>query len=185
MALRRFAALRGGGGGGTLGPMRQILHTAPPEGSLIAPFAAREGHYVDAFCVHVPTRQYLRDFVAAFYTTRLFRVERMVLGVLARSPSSDADAMALAAGVTDRFAVWSVEARRAEEVLLADASGRTKSWLHAAPEGQGTRLWFGSVVVPVPRGGSSVLGPVFHTLEGAHRVYARLLLQSAAANLGG
>lgn len=166
--------------------MRQILHTAPPDGSLIAPFAQRGGHYVDAFCVHVPTRQYLRDFVSAFYTTRLLRIERAVLGVLARSPSSDADAMALAAGMTERFAVWHVEARREDELLLADASGRTKSWLHAAPEGQGTRLWFGSVVVPVQRPGRAPsLGPVFGTLEGAHKFYARLLLKSAAANLGG
>ena len=167
------------------GHMRQIYQTTPPTGSLIAPFTSLEGYYVDALCVHVPTRQYQRDFVSAFYTTRLFRLERFVLSTLARTPTSDADAMALAAGMTDRFAVWTVEARREDEILLADASGRTKSWLHAAPEGQGTRLWFGSVVVPVMRKGKPTLGPVFHTLEGVHKVYARLLLKAAASNLGG
>lgn len=166
--------------------MRHIFQTAPPTGSLIAPFQTQDGFYVDAFCVHVPTRQYLRDFVSAFYTTRLFKVERTVLSLLARAPSSDADAMALAAGMTDRFAVWSVEARLDNEILLADRYGRTKSWLHAAEEGQGTRLWFGSVVVPVARAGQPpTLGPVFHTLERAHKFYARALLKAAASNLGG
>lgn len=166
--------------------MRHIYQTTPPTGSLIAPFLTLDGHYVDAFCVHVPARQYLRDFVSAFYTTRLFRMERTVLSVLARAPSSDADAMALAAGMADRFAVWTVEARREDEILLGDGSGRTKSWLHAAEEGQGTRLWFGSVVVPTVREGKPpTLGPVFHTLEGVHKMYARALLRAAAGNLGG
>ena len=165
--------------------MRQIYQTDPPPGSLLTPFTTLDGHYTDAFCVHVPTRQYLRDYVSAFYTTRLFKMERLVLTTLARAPSSDADAMALAAGVTDRFAVWEVEGRTDHEILLGDSSGRTKSWLHAAQEDEGTRLWFGSVVVPVERKGRLVLGPVFHTLLGAHKVYSRLLLKAAASNLGG
>ena len=165
--------------------MRQIYQTDPPKGSLLTPFATKEGHYTDAFCVHVPTRQYLRDYVSAFYTTRLFWMERFVLSTLARAPSSDADAMALAAGMTDRFAIWEVEARDEEQILLSDRSGRTKSWLYAAPEDGGTRLWFGSVVVPVERRGKLVLGPVFHTLLGAHKLYSRMLLKAAASNLGG
>ncbi len=162
--------------------MRSIRQMEPPDGSLIAPFVAREGLYTDAFSVQVPTTQYLRDFVSAFYTTRLFRAERMVLGLVAGAPSSDADAMALAAGMTDRFAVWTVEARRTDELLLAETSGRTKSWLHAATGPDGTRLWFGSVVLPARGGG---LGPVFHVLQGPHRVYARMLLRAAASRLGG
>lgn len=162
--------------------MQPIRQMEPPASSLLAPFAAREGVYTDAFCAQVPTEQYLRDFVSAFYSTRLFRAERALLGVLARAPSSDADAMALAAGMTDRFAVWTVEVRRPDELLLADASGRTRSWLHAALAPGGTQLWFGSVVLPGPRGG---LGPVFRGLQGAHRLYARMLLRAAARSLGG
>ena len=128
--------------------MGRIAPDTPPEESLIAPFFEQAGCYADAFCAEVPTRQYLRDFVSAFYTTGLFRAERAVLGLLARAPSSDADAMALAAGMTDRFAVWRVEARTEDQILLADASGRTKSWLHARPGANGTQLWFGSVVLP-------------------------------------
>ena len=157
----------------------------PPDTSLIAPFAEREAHYVDAFCVDVPTQQYLRDYVSAFYTTSLFSVERLVLTVFARAPSSDADAMALAAGTTDQFAVWTVEARTETEILLADKSGRTKSWLYAETGESGTRLWFGSVVVPVEHRGRLTLGPVFHALETVHKVYARALLKAAARNLGG
>jgi hypothetical protein len=160
-------------------PIRQLQ---PPASSLIAPFMAREGVYADAFCVEVPTEQYLRDFVSAFYTTGLFRAERAVLGLLARTPTSDADAMALAAGVTDRFAVWTVAARTEDQILLADASGRTKSWLHARPGAHGTQLWFGSVVLPGAQGRME-LG--FRLLLGPHRLYARMLLRAAARNLGG
>lgn len=165
--------------------MSHVIASPPPAQSLIAPFGHVEGHYMDAFYTDVPTRQFLRDYVSAFYTTRLFQAERFVLSTLARAPSSDADAMALAAGMTDRFAVWCVEGRSEDELLMADASGRTKSWLHTAPQAEGTRLWFGSVVVPVIRRGKPTLGPVFPTLEALHKIYARLLLKSAARSLGG
>ena len=159
--------------------MSKIIQTAPPAGSLIAPFAEKEAHYVDAFRQDTGEDVRLSDYIAAFYTTPLFRAERAVLRLTARAPSSDADATALAAGVSDTFAIWTVEARRDDEILLADRSGRTKSWLHVAP-GQ---VWFGSVVVPVARGGTLTLGPVFHALLGFHQIYSRLLLRSAVARV--
>jgi hypothetical protein len=46
-------------------------------------------------------------------------------------------------------------------------------------------LRFGSVVVPVPgRGGKLTLGPVFHSLQGAHKIYSRALLAGAVRRLG-
>ena len=49
----------------------------------------------------------------------------------------------------------------------------------------GTRLYFGSVVVPVhdPKTGEMGLGPVHGPLIGFHKLYSRLLLGAAARRL--
>lgn len=163
--------------------MTPVRDATPPDGTLIAPFARRDGYYVDGFCVDLASAVSLEAFITAFYTTSLFRAERVVLRLAARAPSTDADVAALAQGRAEQFAAWTVEARTQDEIVLGDASGRTKSWLRVAPHPGGTQLWFGSVVVPVEQRGRLTLGPVFHALLGAHKVYSRLLLGAAAARL--
>lgn len=156
-----------------------IRQTDVPAGSLIAPYATSEGHYTDCFVVAGSDGD-LPAFIEAFYTQPLMRAERVVLRIAARAPSTDAEARALAHGRADRFAVWTVSQRTETEILLADASGRTLSWLSVA-----AGLAFGSVVVPVPdRRGRLTLGPVFHSLRGAHKLYSRALLAGAARRLG-
>lgn len=151
-----------------------------PDGTLIAPYAVAEAHYVDCFECANARGAGLAALIQAFYTQPLFKAERVVLGMAARTPSTDADVAALASGATDRFAVWHVAGRTATEVLMQDKSGRTLSWLQAEAE----VLRFGSVVVPVPgRGGKLTLGPVFHSLLGAHKVYSRALLAGAARRI--
>lgn len=158
----------------------EINETPPPTGSLIAAYAMREGYYTDCFETPIKQGVVLSDFIRAFYTQPLFRAERVVLRIAARAPSTDAEVDALAAGTSTRFAVWQVEDRRKDEVLLQEKSGRTCSWLQV----HGGHLRFGSVVVPVAgRGGKPTLGPVFHSLLGAHKVYSRALLSGAARRL--
>jgi hypothetical protein len=148
-----------------------------PPATLIAPFAEADAHYVDCFECVAPGLVTLEQFLRAFYTQPLFRAERLVLRVLAAAPSTDADVAELATGQADRFAVWHVAGRTRTEALMRDKSGRTMSWLQA----DGHILRFGSVVVPVRgRGGKLTLGPVFHSLLGAHKVYSRALLAGAA-----
>ena len=166
-------------GGGMSGPEECPV----PDNRLISPFKLAEAHHTDAFCFEYTGQVDLADFVAAFYTTWLFKLERVVLHVFAKAPSSDAQAQELAAGESDTFAVWRVEGREPTEILLGERSGRTKSWLAVEPTGETTRLWFGSIVVPVERKGKLTLGPVFDSLLGAHKVYSRLLLMAAAARL--
>lgn len=158
----------------------QIEQTSVPEGSLIAPSAARDGHYADCFACANPTGAGLAAFVTAFYTQPLFQAERLVLRFAARAETTDAEAANLASGTSDHFAVWTVRARSASELLLQDKSGRTMSWLQATPD----TLRFGSVVTPVPgRGGKLTLGPVFQSLMGAHKLYSLALLAGAARRL--
>ena len=154
-----------------------IVETAVPQGSLIAPFAEMAAHHTDCFECANPNGAGLDPFVRAFYTQPLFQAERVVLRIAARAPSTDAQAEALAAGKAERFAVWRVADRTATDLLMRERSGRTMSWLQATPD----VLRFGSVVVPVRgRGGALTLGPVFDSLMGAHKLYSRALLAGAA-----
>lgn len=148
-----------------------------------------EGAYVDCYCIDSPWRVSQAEYVEAFYTTAVFRVERLVLRWVLSKPSSDRDARLLAEGARETFAVWQVEARDADQLLLADVTGRTKSWLMSAPVGDGhgnaTRLYFGSAVMPARHRatGERRLGPVFHALLGFHQCYSRVLLTAARARL--
>jgi len=103
--------------------MDQVSDAPLPDGSLIAPFGEMEGHYTDAFRVRVAGDVDLAALIGAFYRTPLFRAERFVLRIAARAPSTDAELDALASGAAERFAAWSVEARRDDEILLSDQSG--------------------------------------------------------------
>jgi hypothetical protein len=120
------------------------------------------------------------QFVEAFYTTWIFKLERWILSWAVAKPSTDEEARGLAAGTRDRFAAWTVEDRATDQLLMCDYQKHTRSWLMvAACELDGnpaTRLYFGSVVVPVERF-------AYKALLGFHRLYSRLLLNSARARL--
>jgi hypothetical protein len=55
----------------------------------------RWGNYQDCFAVNVAQRVNLDDFVFAFYTTPVFRLERLILRVAIGTGSTDADARAV------------------------------------------------------------------------------------------
>ena len=156
----------------------QIDELPPPETSLIQKYRKAEGHYTDAFVTEAPEGVELPAYIAAFYTTPLFKAERILLR-LGGIKSTDDEVQALADGRRERFAAWTVEARTPDEILLRDGAGRTMSWL-ALQQG---KMWFGSVVVPVRQRGKLTLGPVFNSLIGAHKVYSRMLLSAAAHRL--
>jgi hypothetical protein len=145
-----------------------------------------DGAFADCYATHVAGGVTLARYVEAFYTTWLFKLERGVLALAGR-PSSDEHARQLAQGARDGFAAWTVESRDADQLLLCDILGRTRSWLMVAPEVERaatTRLYFGSAVVPKPdRHGRPVLGAGFHALLGFHRLYSRALLSTARRRL--
>lgn len=161
-------------------------HPLPPE-ALLQRYVA-QGAYTDCYATELPMAVPPANYVEAFYTTSLFKLERVLLAWLARRPSHDAEARDLAAGSAQRFAAWRVEARDAGQLLMADDSGRTRSWLMCAPiDGAPTRtrLYFGSAVLPRtdPATGERRMGAAFAALLGFHKLYSRLLLRSASARL--
>jgi hypothetical protein len=156
-----------------------------PEYALLATYRA-QGAYTDCFVVEVPGIISQAQFVEAFYTSWLFKVERMVLKYAVAKPSTDAQAVALAAGSRNDFAAWHLEARRPDQLLMCDYQGRTRSWLMVTPlEGPVTRLSFGSAVVAVRRRlGKKKMPMAFHVLLSIHRLYAKALLRAAVGQLG-
>lgn len=159
--------------------------TPPPPDSLLARLAAERGAFADAYTLRFPRTVSLAEFVEAFYTTRLFKVERALLALFGK-PSSDAMARAVARGDGLRLAVWTIEAREGDELLMHEDSGATRSWFKVeAVQGGGTTLWFGSAVVPRQHkaGEGARMGRVFHALLGFHRWYSRALLKAAARRL--
>lgn len=145
------------------------------------------GAYTDCYVTAVRKDLALPEYVEAFYTTTVFKLERLVLQYAVSRPSTDDDVTRLARGEIGSFSAWSVEERAPNQLLLCDFRHRTRSWLMVAPSGSGaagTQLYFGSAVVPVRNAsGRSTLGFTFNALLGFHKAYSRVLLSTAASKL--
>lgn len=147
--------------------------------------------YADCYVTQIARHVSHAEYVEAFFTTPLFKLERLLLAWLVSKPSTDTQASQLASGTLDSFAAWSVEDRCEDQLLMCDFQGRTRSWLMVAPaEGESagsTRLYFGSAVVPArtARTGTEApdLGWTFRLLLGFHKLYSRALLFSAKSRL--
>ena len=168
--------------------MRAASAIAPcelPQGALLRKYLG-SGAYADCFFTDIASDVSHAEYVEAFYTTWVFKLERLILKWFVSRPSTDAEAQELATGNRDTFAAWVVEGRSTDQILLSDFRGTTRSWLMRIPLTFGvTRLYFGSAVVPIanPRSGEARMGFVFRALLGFHRLYSRILLKSAASRL--
>jgi uncharacterized membrane protein len=169
---------------GSARPAATIVEQALPPAALLGRYDGRGG-YADCLVVTVPGPVTQAAYVEAFYTTPLFKLERLVLAVLLARPSTDDQARRLAAGETDRFAAWTVEARAVDQILLRDFLGSSRSWLMSAPDAgaaaPATTLYFGTALVPRRDGGG--FGLAFRALVPFHRRYARALLRAAVRRL--
>jgi hypothetical protein len=145
---------------------------------------ARPDDYLDCFAVDLPQSLSLEGYAWAFYTSWLFKLERLILG-WAGHPSTDQQARALARGEIQAFAAWKLEAREAKQMLMRDVTGATCSWLMVEPISSGTRLYFGSGVRARKRqaDGSLKLPFGYRALMGLHVLYSRALLAVAAKRL--
>lgn len=156
--------------------MSTIEECALPDAALLNRYRK---DYTDCFIVDCQGSIPLGDFVYAFYTTFVFKLERVILAALAARPSTDADASQLSKGEIEKFAAWKVEDRTVDQLLMCDFRGRTRSWfmvaaidLIARPH---TRLYFGSAVIKSNGKHSTSIG----LLLGFHRLYSRILLRAA------
>lgn len=158
--------------------MAAIRVCALPEQALLAKYA-QNGAYTDCYATEVARPVSQAEYVEAFYTGALFKLERLMLAWFVSRPSTDAQAKELASGALSDFAAWRVEGRSTDQLLMCDLSGRTRSWFMVAPVQTGgstsTRLYFGSAVVR--------LDLLFNALLGFHKLYSRVLLHAARSRL--
>jgi hypothetical protein len=144
-----------------------------------------EGSYADCYTTVVRGAVSQSQFVEAFYTTPLFKLERLILLVLLGKVSTDEEARRLAAGQSDKFAAWTVEARAEDQLLMCDFMSSTRSCLMTEREERDgdvvTRLYFGSVVVRKAdqETGKRKMGLSFKIMLPFHKVYSRGLLAAA------
>ncbi len=168
--------------------MNSIQLCELPQKALLGKYQQQDA-YTDCYSVVVPHAISHSEYIEAFYTTPLFRVERFILAMLVSRPSTDLQAKQLAFGEVETFAAWNVERKAENQLLLCDFLGRTRSWLMTDAGDQGkpasTRLYFGSAVVPKvnANNGKASYGFAFHAMLGFHRLYSRALLRSAVSRL--
>lgn len=164
--------------------MTTVYKAELPENALLQRYRI-SGAYTDCYCIYSDQPVSQQDFVVAFYTTWLFKVERIILKWLASKPSSDEDARRLADDQQAAFAAWIVEARSENQLLMCDFRSRTRSWFMTEPDGDGTRLYFGSAVVPITTSSEDEpkMGAGFSLLLGFHKLYSRALLSAARSRL--
>lgn len=159
-----------------------------PDNALLTSYR-QSGDHTDCYRTELPFAVTHSQYVRAFYTTKLFKLERLILKWLVGKPSSDAQADLLAKGQTQAFAAWEVELRCENQLLLCDYLKRTRSWLmieqRQSEKGMQTLLYFGSGVVAnknAKTGGSS-FGFAFHALSWFHKLYSVALLSAAKSRL--
>lgn len=160
-----------------------IAQTTLPETAFLRRYAD-EGHYTDCFVTTIDIESSLPDFVEAFYTTALFKTERVILKWLISRPSTDEEARQVAGGARDSFAAWNVEERGNDQLLLIDVHERTGSWFMHAPRASGSTLFFGSVVFrteETPDGRD--MRWTYKSMLGFHRLYSRALLSAARSRI--
>ena len=125
---------------------------------------------------------HLAEFVFAFYTSPVFRIERLILRILAGAPSTDSEARRLAEGSGTSFAIWRVGERTATQLLMCDRYERTRSWFRVMALNDGTTLLqFGSAVASGSdhRTRAMARGNLFRLLLKFHVVYSQVLLHVA------
>jgi hypothetical protein len=167
--------------------MFSVTQGTVPNGALLRTY--RGGLYPerwresgDCFTISVDRVVSLAEFVFAFYTSPVFRMERVILGLLVGAPSTDMDARRLAEGTTASFAIWRVGERTAAQLLMCDRYERTRSWFGVVPLSDGkTLLQFGSAVASRsnPRAVPRARGSLFGLLSRFHVVYSQVLLHAA------
>ena len=141
--------------------------------------------YTDCFAIKLQKRIEFADFVVAFYTSPLFKIERFILRLIGK-PANDKKARELALGLRADFAAWTVEDRSQDQILLCDFMKKTRSWLmvELSDEERQSNLYFGSAVVFKTSETNEVKPPAgFSLLSRFHVWYSKALLNAAHRQL--
>lgn len=144
------------------------------------------GAYTDCYSTEISGQVSFPEFIFSFYTTPLFKLERLILTVTVSKPSTDIQAKQLANGEIEKFAAWTIEDRSENQLLMCDFLRRTRSWFMVVPvNATRTQLYFGSAISSRedPKTGKLSLGSGFQALLGFHQIYSMLLLYSTRSRI--
>ena len=166
--------------------MPKVFESELPSNALSATYKT-QGAFVDCYYSEIAKDVSLDEYIQAFYTTPLFKLERSLLSLATFKRANDDGAVELSLGKSDHYSIWTVEGRESNQIMLLDFSGNTRSWLMVEDKKNemGTRLYFGSVVVPKDRknNGQASLGKLFHFFGSFHKIYSKALLSAAYRKL--
>ena len=165
-----------------------VSKTTLPENALLQRYCNSE-NYTDCYTSVMRGEILHSEFIYAFYTTWLFKIERALLKRFVAKPSTDQQALKLAQGARDDFSAWIVESRCDNQLLMSDFHGRTRSWFMSercyVEDKYCSRLYFGSAVVsPKNKGAANISHRlVLNGLLCFHKLYSRSLLNCAVHRL--
>lgn len=159
-----------------------------PDKALIETYARIKGGHTDCYYVDVPRYVTLSEFIQTFFSSPVFRLERLLLNMSPTGRSTDQDIANLASGTGNTMAVWKVDAREENQLIMSAGNGPIRTWLKVDtdyPETGKTRLFFGSALAPTrnKNGEQRKLSWVFKVSLGFHGFYSQLLLSLAARRL--
>ena len=163
-----------------------------PEGAFISQYSTTHGGYSDCYYVDIQKDVALSDYILAFFSTPIFRMERLILNLVPSGRSNEQCVLDIASGTGDKMAGWKTEKRDENQLLLAVGDGPIRTWLMVQGKQSSettptktTRLYFGSAVLPtsMTKDGRPKLAIVFKLFSGLHIFYSRLLLWWAARDL--
>ena len=168
--------------------MFSIKKCAIPETGLLQKYTNTTGCYTDCFTTDVPAFVSFDDFATSFFSSPIFKLERFLIKLTLGKPTTEQDVKDFVSGKSNDFAVWQVEERSENQLLLAVGKGQIRTWLmveHVKADTDGTikqtNLYFGSAVLPKDQNGS--MGMMFHALLGFHVLYSKILLWQAQRGL--
>ncbi|MEE2945352.1 MAG: hypothetical protein VX444_09285 [Pseudomonadota bacterium] len=150
-----------------------------PETSFLKAYNSLPGHYTDCFETVVDGQVSLSELVEAFFTSPVLRLERKLLGLVGM-PSTTAAVTALANGAGTNVSGWETEQRDETQLLLAIFQNGIRTWLMVEPDDTGTKLFFGSAVVPKNADSENPkLDWWVKAFMGFHLLYSRIVLAAA------
>ena len=167
--------------------MPKVIASELPTHALSAPYQ-EQGAFVDCYYIDIAKDISLDEYIQAFYTTSIFKLERSLLSLAMLKRTKDDEAVELSRGRSDNYSIWTVEGRESNQIMLRDFTGNTRSWLMVEKSSGSeisTRLYFGSVVMPKGKveNVQASFGVLFHLFGKFHQVYSRALLNAAYRKL--
>ncbi|MEP3196313.1 MAG: hypothetical protein ABJO57_00450 [Lentilitoribacter sp.] len=150
---------------------------AIPDGGLLARYDAVNHAYTDCFKTEVDQNISFEDYARAFFNSPVFKLERIIIALTTGKKTSEQSVDDLISGRADDFAVWQVEDRADNQILMKVGDGQIRTWLMSEQNEGRTLFYFGSAILPFNEKGDK--GFLFHALSGFHKLYARILLWMA------